>query len=130
LAASCFKRPQGHVANYRPMRPNLLAWQWELYPSGHRDRLNLLIHAATMPLFGAGVLLVAASPWLGPLALAGMALLPLAMAMQGRGHRRERVPPAPFAGVPDVILRIFAEQLITFPRFVLTGEFARAWRRG
>lgn len=112
------------------MRANLLAWQWELYPSGHRDRLNLLIHAATMPLFGAGVLLVAATPWLGPLSLAGMALLPLAMAMQGRGHRRERVPPVPFTGAPDVILRIFAEQLITFPRFVLTGEFARAWRRG
>jgi len=83
-----------------------------------------------MPLFGAGVLLVAATPWLGPLSLAGMALLPLAMAMQGRGHRRERVPPVPFTGAPDVILRIFAEQLITFPRFVLTGEFARAWRRG
>jgi len=111
------------------MRANLLAWQWEQYPSGHRDRLNLLIHAATMPLFGAGVLLAAAAPWLGPLALAGVLLLPLAMAMQGRGHRRESTPPAPFAGALDVISRIFAEQLVTFPRFVLSGEFARAWRR-
>jgi len=107
-----------------------LAWQWEQYPSGHRDRVNLFIHATTMPLFGAGVLLAAAVPWLGPLALAGVLLLPLAMAIQGRGHRRECTPPAPFAGALDVISRIFAEQLVTFPRFVLSGEFARAWRRG
>jgi hypothetical protein len=58
-----------------------------------------------------------------------MGLLPLAMALQGRGHRRESTPPAPFSGLPDVIFRIFAEQLITFPRFVLSGEFARAWRQ-
>ena len=111
------------------MRANLLGWQWTQYPNAHRDRRNLFIHAVTMPLFGAGVLLAAATPWLGPLALAGVALLPLAMAFQGRGHRRENVPPAPFEGWMDVISRIFAEQLITFPRFVLSGEFARAWRR-
>jgi hypothetical protein len=111
------------------MRANLLAWQWEQYPNAHRDRRNLLIHAATMPLFGAGVLLAATTPWLGPLALAGLALLPLAMAAQGRGHRLESAPPAPFAGPLDVIFRIFAEQLITFPRFVLSGGFARAWQR-
>ena len=112
------------------MRANLLGWQWAQYPNAHRDRGNLVIHAATMPLFAAGVLLAAATPWLGPLALAGVALLPLAMALQGRGHRRESVPPAPFEGGLDVVLRIFGEQLITFPRFVLSGEFARAWRRG
>jgi len=81
-----------------------------------------------MPLFFAGVLLAIATPWLGPVALAGVALLPLAMALQGRGHRLESAPPAPFEGRLDVISRIFAEQLFTFPRFVLTGEFARAWR--
>ena len=78
--------------------------------------------------FGAGVLLSAATPWLGPWLSPDWRLLPPPMAMQGRGHRRER--PAPFAGALDMILRIFAEQLITFPRFVLSGEFARAWRRG
>jgi len=57
-------------------------------------------------------------------------VLLLAMALQGRGHRRESEPPAPFEGWLDAILRIFAEQLITFPRFVLSGEFARSWRRG
>lgn len=110
------------------MRPNLLTWQWRLYPDGHRDRRNLLIHAATVPLFDAGTLLALASPWLGPLALGGLALLPVAMALQGRGHRGESVSPVPFAGAVDVLARIFAEQLITFPRFVLGGGFARAWR--
>src|SRR5215472_15629049 len=85
--ASCFKQAKAYAASFRAMRANLLAWQWEQYPNGHRDRLNLLIHAATMPLFGAGVLLALAAPWLGPMALAGVTLLPLAMAMQGRGHR-------------------------------------------
>jgi hypothetical protein len=50
------------------------------------------------------------------------------MALQGRGHRGELVHPVPFAGPVDVVSRIFAEQLITFPRFVLSGQFARAWR--
>lgn len=111
-----------------PMRASLLAWQWGLYADGHRDRRNLLIHVATVPLFEAGVLLALASLWLGPLALAGLLLLPLAMALQGRGHRRERVGPVPFTGPVDVVSRIFTEQLITFPRFVLSGQFARAWR--
>lgn len=50
-------------------------------------------------------------------------------AMQGRGHRLESTAPVPFAGPFDVISRIFVEQLVTFPRFVLSGEFVRAWRR-
>ncbi len=112
------------------MRANLIEWQWEQYPKAHRDRRNLLIHAATAPLFVAGVLLIVAAPWLGLWALVGgAALLPLVMSMQGRGHRLESTAPVPFAGPFDVISRIFVEQLITFPRFVLSGEFVRAWRR-
>ena len=111
------------------MRAHLLSWQWEQYPDGHRSRYNLAIHAATVPLFEAGVLLVVVSPWIGAWPLvAGLALLPAAMALQGRGHRRESTPPAPFDGPADVLSRIFAEQLFTFPRFVLSGGFARAWR--
>jgi len=111
------------------MRPNLLAWQWQLYTDGHRDRRNLLVHAATVPLFEAGTLLALASPWLGAPALGGLLLLPLAMALQGRGHRAEAVAPVPFAGPGDVLSRIFAEQLFTFPRFVLSGAIFRAWRQ-
>ena len=36
------------------MRDHLVRWQWQLYPPGHRDRRNLAIHIATVPLFQAG----------------------------------------------------------------------------
>jgi hypothetical protein len=62
-------------------------------------------------------------------AFAGIASMTLAMAAQGRTHKLEQTPPVPFRGPGDVLARILAEQWITFPRFVLTGEFEKAWRR-
>jgi hypothetical protein len=113
------------------MREHLLSWQAELYPANHRDRGNLAIHAATVPLFLAGTIFVVLGPlasvWLLP---AGLGLMVAAVGAQGRGHRREPVAPVPFAGPADVALRLLAEQWITFPRFVLSGGFARAWREG
>jgi len=103
---------------------SLLAWQWRNYADNHQDRRNLVIHLATWPLFVGGLAAtVAAIPtgmwWLlgvGPFAMA------LAMALQGRGHKHEAVAPVPFRGPADVFKRIFAEQLITFPRYVLSGR--------
>lgn len=107
----------------------LLDWQWSIYSPGHRDRRNLAAHAATVPLFMAGTLGFALAPAAGPwLAALGAAAMVGAMAVQGRTHRLEKTPPPPFRGPGDVLLRILAEQWITFPRFVLTGAFARAWR--
>ena len=64
--------------------------------------------------------------WLAALlALGGMLL---SIALQGRGHRHEPVPPEPFASPGDAISRIFLEQWITFPRFVLSGGWLRALR--
>lgn len=111
--------------------PSLIARQWDDYPRVHFDRRNLLLHAVSNPLFLAGGLALVASPLVGGLLLAigGALAMPLAMLVQGIGHKLEREPPAPFAGPHEVVLRIFAEQWITFPRFVLSGGFARAWRR-
>jgi hypothetical protein len=107
----------------------LLHWQWSIYAAGHRDRRNLLVHAATVPVFMSGTvalaLAVVAGPWA---AAAGAAAMVGAMVLQGRTHRLEATPPVPFRGPGDVVLRILAEQWITFPRFVLTGGFARSWR--
>ncbi|MFY0580939.1 hypothetical protein ACN28S_47860 [Cystobacter fuscus] len=61
-------------------------------------------------------------------ALPGVVAMVGAMAAQGRGHRMESVAPVPFRGPWDVLARIFAEQWVTFPRFVLSGGFARARR--
>jgi hypothetical protein len=34
-----------------------------------------------------------------------------------------------FRGPGDFLARFFAEQWFTFPRYVLSGRFADAWRR-
>jgi hypothetical protein len=110
-------------------REGLLAWQLALYPQGHADRRNLAIHAATVPLFLAGGVALAASTVLSPwLALAGVLAMVTAVAAQGRGHARETTRPVAFRGPADVLVRIFVEQWVTFPRFVLSGGFAAAWR--
>lgn len=112
------------------MRPDLLSWQLAAYPEAHRDRRNLALHLATVPIFAAGLAAAIAgvlmlSPWITG---AGIAAAIAVVALQGRGHSREAHPPAPFSGPLDVLVRILAEQLITFPRFVVSGGFARAWR--
>lgn len=108
----------------------LLAWQFASYPIAHRDRRNLAIHIATVPLFQLGTLafVVGTLRWVPTAAIAGLATMAIVMALQGRGHKLEQAPPAPFLGPRDVFARIFAEQWINFPRFVLSGGFATAWR--
>lgn len=109
---------------------DLVRWQWQAYPVAHRDRRNLAIHAITNPIFVGGVLSLgtgaATLSW--PLAVGGLGAMAGAMIAQGRGHKMEAEPPAPFASPLDVVARIFVEQLFTFPRFVLSGRFAEAWR--
>lgn len=107
----------------------LLAWQWSLYPAGHTTRANLILHILTVPVFELGTILILVSPWMGgSRVLVGLALMVSAMAAQGRGHAMEPQSPVRFRGPLDVIARIMAEQWIAFPRFVVTGGFARAWR--
>jgi hypothetical protein len=107
----------------------LIRWQWSLYPDGHHDRRNLALHAATNPLFLAGTCALIVAPFAGIVfAVAGPLALVALMAAQGRGHQLEQKAPVPFRGPGDVVARIFAEQWVTFPRFVLSGGFAAAWR--
>ena len=109
-------------------RDGLLRWQFALYPGNHRNRRNLVLHIMTVPLFMTGTVAVAAA-WLWPwLAAVGAAAMLVAVAVQGRGHKRETEAPVPFTGPLDVVRRIFVEQWVTFPRFVASGGFARAWR--
>jgi hypothetical protein len=111
------------------MRKQLLSWQWSLYADNHHDRANLILHVLTVPLFMAGSVGLGLS-WLSPwLLLGGPVAMAAAMALQGRGHRRESVPPVPFDGPVDVVSRIFLEQWVTFPRYLFTGGFGRAWRQ-
>jgi hypothetical protein len=109
---------------------SLLAWQYRVYPEGHRDRVNLLLHLITAPLFCVAMIgFVIFAVWRAPLASIGWALVAFAvLVLQARGHAREATPPHPIKGPGDLIARFFAEQFITFPRYVLGGGWLAAWR--
>ena len=103
-------------------RPDgLLAWQWKNYPDAHRDRLNIALHILTVPLFIAGTTAVALAPFISwTLAPLGLLAAFAALGIQGRGHRREKMTPAKFEGPADALIRLFVENWVTFPRFVIS----------
>lgn len=112
--------------------PGLLAHQWNTYVGAHSARANLLVHIVAVPVFVAANIVCVAGllqgAWMA--AAAAAAVMAGSLAAQGRSHRREARPPEPFSGPFNAALRILAEQWVTFPRFVLTGRWARALRRG
>lgn len=108
----------------------LLRWQWQGYPRNHRSRFNLLLHIVLVPVFLAGnvVLVVALTGGAWAMAAGGLAAMVLSIGLQGRGHKAEDVPPEPFTGPANALSRIFLEQWVTFPRFVLSGGWSSALR--
>jgi uncharacterized membrane protein YGL010W len=113
------------------VRPDLLRWQREGYPEFHRDPVNLWIHVVAVPTFVASlaslVVALCRMEWIAA-AFAFLAMV-ASFAVQGVGHQRERTPAIPFDGPVDALRRIFAEQLVTFPRFLFSGEWLAALRR-
>jgi len=109
----------------------LLRWQWEGYPRYHRSRFNLLLHIAAVPMFLVGniALLVALVQRSWHIRIAAVVAMVLSIALQGRGHRHEHTPPEPFTSPLNAVARIFLEQWVTFPRFLLSGGWARALRQ-
>lgn len=105
----------------------IMAWQWDTYDRNHRDKVNLCMHLIAVPAFIAGTLAcvmhLLRSEWYG--AAVSFAAMIFAFAVQGIGHRREAEAPIPFDGPGDFLGRIFIEQFITFPRFVLSGGWLR-----
>jgi hypothetical protein len=59
---------------------------------------------------------------------AGRAALAAVSAYNPGMQRLEASAPSPFLGPRDFAVRLFVEQWVTFPRYVLSGGFARAWR--
>ena len=109
----------------------LLRWQWKGYPRYHQSRFNLLLHIVLVPMFLVSnvALLVAfvERSWL--VGIVAVVVMALSVALQGRGHRQEPVPPEPFTSPVNAVSRIFLEQWVTFPRFVLSGSWLRALRQ-
>jgi hypothetical protein len=108
----------------------LLRWQWQGYPRYHQSRANLLLHIVLVPVFVLGnvALLVALAQRSWLIVLAALVAMVVSVALQGRGHRREATPPEPFTSPINAVARIFCEQWVTFPRFVLSGGWFRALR--
>ena len=109
----------------------LLRWQWEGYSRYHQSRANLVLHVFVVPLFLAGnivfIVALAHASWLT--ALFALAAMVVSVGLQGRGHSKEPVPPAPFTSPVNAVLRIFFEQWVTFPRFVFSRGWSNAMRR-
>jgi hypothetical protein len=112
--------------------PGFLRWQWEGYPRYHRSRINLLIHIVAVPVFMLGNITLVVGLVQRSWMLAGVAIVVTvtSIGVQGQGHRREPLPPERFAGPLNAVSRIFCEQWVTFPRFVLSGGWASAFRKG
>ncbi|MEZ5701128.1 MAG: Mpo1-like protein [Burkholderiaceae bacterium] len=108
----------------------LLRWQWEGYPKYHAAKLNLLIHIVAVPGFLVGnlllVLMLAEGQW--GRAAGALLLMAVSFLAQGVGHAKETHPAEPFTSPLNAIGRIFLEQWVTFPRFVLTGGWGKALR--
>lgn len=111
------------------LRPGLATWQWQTYPRNHTQPLNLAVHLFAVPAFEVAILgaltYLAAGAWLS--VVFSIAAAGVAFALQGIGHKNEPEPPIPFDGGLDAVSRIFVEQFFTFPRFVFTGGWSRAW---
>jgi phage terminase small subunit len=106
----------------------LLRWQWRGYARNHQHPRNLLLHIVAVPMFMAGTVLglYGLMRLNLPAVALGLVCIGMSMALQGRGHRLEAHAPEPFAGPADIAGRILAEQWITFPRYVLSGQWWRA----
>ncbi|SUD40265.1 Phage terminase, small subunit [Ectopseudomonas mendocina] len=110
--------------------PNLLSWQWRHYADQQRHPTNLLLHLIAVPLFLLSLLLLLIGLWhMGfvPLVLAAIGLYG-ALCLQAQVHRLEQNQPPPFSGERDACKHQLLEQSVTFPRFLFSGGWWRAWR--
>jgi hypothetical protein len=85
--------------------------------------MRTIFRSLAVPIFMSATLVAVYAPVrfsLPALATATLCFL-ASLILQGRGHKLEATAPEPFKGGLDFILRLFAEQWITFPRFVITG---------
>lgn len=96
--------------------------QWADYGTYHQSRLNRAIHLVAVPLFWAGLALLAvalATAQARTLAV-GLALLPVSLGLQAFGHGLEPVPAVPFTSAANAVARLLLEQLVSFPRYLLS----------
>lgn len=98
------------------------------YEECHHDQTNLALHMLALPLFIVACLVLVSALLnldLLTLILGGLGLS-AALALLAQGHRFEAGadPRHPENSLPHLLL----EQFLTFPWFVLSGAWRRAWK--
>lgn len=109
----------------------LLESQWQDYAQRHRNHANLIIHIIAVPVLWLGTLNFLSALLLSGLlhALGGALLVGLSLFAQGKGHEMEKIQPEPYRDMTNHMQRIIAEQFVTFPRFVISGQWYANLRR-
>ncbi len=108
----------------------LMKWQWAGYAQYHQSRKNLLIHIVFVPTFiiaFVGLLLAVVRLDFAQMLVALLITLG-SFALQGLGHNKEANPSQPFSSIHNAVLRILCEQFYSFPKFVFSGQWYRAFR--
>ncbi len=113
--------------------PNILEIakrQWLDFGTYHSSRLNLIIHVVAVPTFIIGIILFVYGLVNLRLieTLEAVLIMAISLGVQSYGHSNEEVRSAPFSGPLDTITRILIEQLINYPRFLLSGKWYAALR--
>jgi len=110
--------------------PNVHSWQWRNYANNHRHPANLVLHLIAVPLFIIAALLILDGllSWSFSSLAIGIIGLVAALAFQRHGHSLEAEASEPFSDRNDAVKRLLVEQFVTFPRFVLSGAWWRAWK--
>jgi hypothetical protein len=108
----------------------IIKWQWNGYNKYHQTPINLWIHIFSVPVFIVATFsLISSLISVNIFALIYSIILMFAsIGVQGFGHNKEASPAEPFTDVKNVLLRIFLEQLYTFPKFVISGKWYSALR--
>lgn len=106
--------------------------QWSDYSERHQNKVNLLIHIVTVPLVWIAAIQVIGALLLMLTGVGGFTILvwaailiAIALFAQSHGNSMEAVKPAPFGDWKGFAINAAAEQFVTFPRFVVTGQWLR-----
>jgi hypothetical protein len=108
------------------------AEQWNGYSERHQNKLNLLIHIVTVPLVWLAAIQVVGGLLLMLIGVGGLKFwvyaavwIAVALFAQSYGNGLEANKPKPAASPKDFAIGAAVEQFLTFPRFVLTGQWLR-----
>ncbi|WP_045859105.1 hypothetical protein [Teredinibacter purpureus] len=109
---------------------DILEWQWNGYSKYHNSHINLWVHIFTVPVFilGTFTLLISVFNFNVFSLFFSVIIMTTSIGIQGFGHSKEKLPAESFTGAKDALIRIFLEQLYTFPKFVISGKWYLALR--